>query len=67
MKPPYFRLINRCKNPACQVDQFITERKQVQNVGSDGRLHTTTRQTCPTCKCWGAVIKIEEVPTTKGA
>lgn len=67
MKPPYYRLTSRCKTPSCQVDQFTTERKKVQKIDGDGRLYTTTNQVCTTCKCWGSVIQIEEVPTTKGA
>lgn len=66
MRPPYFRLTSRCRNESCSVDQFTTERKRVQYVSTTGRLETTVNQVCPTCRCWGTVIKIEEVPTQKG-
>lgn len=61
MKPPYYKLTNRCTYEQCPVDEFVTERKQVQKVSEAGTLYTTTRQVCPKCRTWGTVIRIEEV------
>jgi len=61
MRPPYYRLTNRCRNDRCEVEEFVTERKRVQYVSTSGRLENTTRQVCPRCKTWGYVITVEEV------
>lgn len=66
MRPPYYILTSRCRNQNCPVDEFATQRKTVQYVSTSGRLETTVNQVCPTCRCWGTVIKIEAVPTQKG-